>query len=362
MEWSRGIVSTHCDNIRESVVKRSLAAAVASFAALQPAAEAAEAAGVDRVWATELRARDVMIRALYMAAATSRLQVGTGIAYAFTRHPLAMAAAAVEGQAASGGRFTVGIGAGTPHTRGEFGLSFDHPAARLAEYAEIMRRAVDTEDGLDFHGRFYDITMPGFRFGHPRELLDSVCIYGAALNPLTVTTLSRICDGLALHPFGHWQGYLADIVLPSVKRGAADNPRGAPALATWIIACALPDAGRARRLARAQVALYAAQPGFASFFETTPWARTAERIRNRAHLGSGPTDWAGLGEELVTDDLLDGVAIAGSADEVADRVMEKERELEDLGVDELTLQIPGVALPVAETQEILSSLVSAVSR
>jgi alkanesulfonate monooxygenase SsuD/methylene tetrahydromethanopterin reductase-like flavin-dependent oxidoreductase (luciferase family) len=343
-------------------MKRSVAAAVASFAQLAPAAQELESAGFDRVWATELKGRDVVVRALHIAGATNRLQVGTGIAYAFTRHPLAMAAAAVEGQAATAGRFTVGVGAGTTHTRSEFGLEFDHPAPRLAEYVNLMRQSIDADGTLEFHGRFYDVSMPGFRFGHPREVLDSVRLYGAALNPLTLSAMSRVCDGLALHPFGHWTSHLQDVVLPCVASGGRENPRGTPDIAAWIIACAMPDADQARAFARAQIALYAAQPGFATFFESTPWAADAGTIRDRARLVAGRTDWAALGIELVPDSMLEGLAIAGEPDEVAERVSGREKELADAGVDELTLQIPGVALPAEISGDALSALAAAVSR
>ncbi|MGH3245310.1 MAG: hypothetical protein ACRDOI_03740 [Trebonia sp.] len=41
-------------------------------------------------------------------------------------------------------RLTVGLGAGTAQVRSEFGINFDHPASRLAEYLTVLRAAVDT--------------------------------------------------------------------------------------------------------------------------------------------------------------------------------------------------------------------------
>jgi alkanesulfonate monooxygenase SsuD/methylene tetrahydromethanopterin reductase-like flavin-dependent oxidoreductase (luciferase family) len=339
----------------------SMAVAVARFDALVDAARHLEAVGLDRAWATELRGRDVFVRAQHMANHTSRIGVGTGIAYAFTRHPMLVAATAVEAQAATGGRFTIGLGAGTPHTRGEFGLTFDHPALRLAEYVAVIRAALEAEGTLEFHGRFYDVSMPGFAFGHDEAVLSSVQIYGAALNPLALKALARVCDGIALHPFGHWPQYLDDVVLASVEQGSEAGSRQ-PRLAAWYISCALEDADQARDLARAQLALYAAQPGFSAYMDHTPWASVAASIRDNAGLGAGVRPWLDIGRQYVPDEMLDGLAAAGTPADVQRKVAVKEVELAARGVHELVLQVPGVALPAGETLSAVLTLGIAVSK
>src|ERR1700712_5676202 len=102
-----------------NLVKRSIAVAITSFASLAEAGRFVEDAGFDRAWATELRSRDAIVRALQLSHSTTTLNVGTGIAYAFTRHPMAMIASAVEANVAMGGRLTLGVGSGTPHTPSE---------------------------------------------------------------------------------------------------------------------------------------------------------------------------------------------------------------------------------------------------
>lgn len=344
---------------------RSVALAVPDFAALTAVAPHTEDAGFDRAWTTELRSRDAVLRAVSVAAGTKRLLVGTGIAYAFTRHPMAMAAAAVEASAATGGRMTIGLGAGTAHTRSEFGIAFDHPAPRLAEYITVMRAAIDTARSggdLEHHGRFYDVSMPAFTFGHEPALLESVRFYGAALLPRALRLLTGVCDGLALHPFAHADGYLTEVVLPTVSQAAEAAGRPRPSLAAWLVSCALDDRQEARALARAQLALYAAQPGYADFFGYTPWAADAARIRDAVSLTSGRVPWRALGTELISDQMLDDLAAAGTASEVAERVGAKQARLASLGVGELTVQVPGVALPAARTEQVLRDLLRALAR
>jgi alkanesulfonate monooxygenase SsuD/methylene tetrahydromethanopterin reductase-like flavin-dependent oxidoreductase (luciferase family) len=345
-----------------TTIKRSVALAVSAFPALAGAGVRVEEAGFDRAWTTELRSRDAVARAQHVGAHTSSLLVGTGIAYAFTRHPMAMVAAAVEASAAVGGRLTLGVGAGTEHTRGEFGIDFDHPASRLAEYVGVMRSALDSDGGLEHHGRFYDVSMPGFAFGHPREVLDGVRLYAAALMPTALRLLSRVADGIALHPFGHVERYLADVVLPVVGAAADSVGRPAPEVAAWMVSCALEDREEARALARAQVALYAAQPGFAAFFEHTPWSASAAAVRERVDLVRGRVPWREIGRELVGDEMLDGLAAAGAPAEVAAAVAVKEAQLARQGIGELTLQVPGIALPAERTDAVLHGLVDALAR
>lgn len=348
------------------MLRRSIALAVSEFPALAEAGRACEEARFDRAWTTELRSRDAIVRAQHVGTHTERIAVGTGIAYAFTRHPMAMVASAVEAAAATGGRFTLGVGAGTDHTRGEFGISFDHAGSRLAEYVAVMRAAVDAAldeaPGLEHHGRFYDVSMPGFGFGHPRSLLADIRLYAAALMPTALRLLAPVCDGIALHPFGHLEQYLEDVVLPTTAAAADAAGRARPVIAAWMVTCALDDREEARALARAQIALYSAQPGFASFFDHTPWGAQAALIREEARLASGRVPWRDLGLALVPDEMLDGLAAAGTPAEVAAAVAAKEEQLARQGVSELSVQIPGVALRPERTEAVLAGVVRALAR
>ena len=73
-------------------------------------ARAAEAAGIDCVWAVELF-RSSLTQAMWLAASTDSIAVGTGIAWAFTRSPMMIALSALDIDEASGGRFRLGLGA-----------------------------------------------------------------------------------------------------------------------------------------------------------------------------------------------------------------------------------------------------------
>src|SRR5438094_587302 len=72
------------------------------------AAQAAERAGLDSVWATEFYDRSATIGLAAMANATESIALGSAIMYAFGRTPLVLAAEARDLDELCGGRLTLG--------------------------------------------------------------------------------------------------------------------------------------------------------------------------------------------------------------------------------------------------------------
>src|ERR671910_7826 len=68
-----------------------------SIAEMVELARLAESAGFDLAWSWEFFNKNAFVRLAAMAAATTRIGLGTGIAYAFGRAPLLTAAAAADG-------------------------------------------------------------------------------------------------------------------------------------------------------------------------------------------------------------------------------------------------------------------------
>ena len=87
----------------------SVAAIGTSVADLEAETLRAEAAGVECVWAPELF-RSAVTQAAYLAAKTERIDVATGIVWAFTRSPFIHAISALDIDEMSGGRFRLGHG------------------------------------------------------------------------------------------------------------------------------------------------------------------------------------------------------------------------------------------------------------
>src|SRR6202171_5544814 len=145
-------------------MKRSIVIATPHFESAMVIGRAAEDAKYSRVWLTETTGRDAIVRAAALGTVTSRIGIATGIAYAFARGPLAMAAAAAEAQQACDGRFTLGLGAGTRGIRRRYGVTdWERAAPQFADYARLLRKLLDADGGdVDHKGEFYQLRAPSY--------------------------------------------------------------------------------------------------------------------------------------------------------------------------------------------------------
>jgi alkanesulfonate monooxygenase SsuD/methylene tetrahydromethanopterin reductase-like flavin-dependent oxidoreductase (luciferase family) len=134
-------------------------------------ARRAEDAGFDAAWSGEFLHRSAIVSVAAMAAATSRIGVGTAIAYAVGRSPLVLANDARFLDEMSDGRFTLGLGTGTRRMMtGWHGVTDpDGPASRIEELVPLLRRLWRLHEGPVRHeGRFYSVDItPTAEIGPP---------------------------------------------------------------------------------------------------------------------------------------------------------------------------------------------------
>jgi alkanesulfonate monooxygenase SsuD/methylene tetrahydromethanopterin reductase-like flavin-dependent oxidoreductase (luciferase family) len=94
----------------------------------------AEALGLDRVDVAEGWTDDAFVLLAQLAARTSRIGLGASVVSVWGRTPATIAMAAAGLQRASGGRFALGIGAGSPPlAEGLHGQAWAAPARRLRD-------------------------------------------------------------------------------------------------------------------------------------------------------------------------------------------------------------------------------------
>jgi probable F420-dependent oxidoreductase len=128
-----------------------------------------------------------------MAAVTERIRFLTSVLVLPLRHPVLAAKSVATAAVLSGGRLTLGVGAGW--MREEFaalGQSFETRGRRLAEAIEILRRLL--AGGLvEHHGEFYDFDPIEM---HPVPKT-SVPIYGGGVSDAALRRAATLCDGWA---------------------------------------------------------------------------------------------------------------------------------------------------------------------
>jgi F420-dependent oxidoreductase-like protein len=179
----------------------------------------AERLGVDSVWCAEFWAGDAFTPLAYLAARTSTIKLGSGIAQLGARTPAMLAMTAQSLQALSGGRSLLGIGTSGPQVmEGWHGVAFDKPVRRTRETIEIIR-SITAGERLEYHGDIYDLPLPGSEGRAIRSLMPPthLPIYVASLGPANLRLTGELADG--------WIGTsffpeTADVFLDPIREGA----------------------------------------------------------------------------------------------------------------------------------------------
>jgi probable F420-dependent oxidoreductase len=102
------------------------------------------------------RTYDLFVACMAVAAATTRLRIGSGICLVIQRDPITTANEVASVDRLSGGRFEFGVGAGW--NREEMENHGTDPRRRMALMAERIEamKAIWTEDEASYHGDFVD--------------------------------------------------------------------------------------------------------------------------------------------------------------------------------------------------------------
>lgn len=299
--------------------------AAANLKDVPTAARAAEEAGFDAVWTAET-AHDAYLPLAIAAEHTTRLKLGTSIAVAFPRSPLAHAMLAWDLQALSGGRFMLGLGTQVrAHNERRFGIKWEKPVKRLREMIQVIRASWDTFQNNarpSFKGEFYEFTLmtPFFNPGpieHPE-----IPIYIAGVNELMCRLAGELCDGFHVHPF-HSVKYLNHMVLPNIDAGAKKSGRDAKACklstsAFVIVGDSAEERKKMEAPAKQQIAFYASTPQYKAVLDAHGWGDTQAQLNDKARAG----DWGGMAN-LITDEMLDVFAVTGTWDDIAGKIHAK---------------------------------------
>jgi alkanesulfonate monooxygenase SsuD/methylene tetrahydromethanopterin reductase-like flavin-dependent oxidoreductase (luciferase family) len=246
---------------------------------------AADRAGVHSLWSIDYYNRSSLARAAAFAAVAETSLVGTSVTPLFARAPLALASAAADVQAIAGGRFVLGVGSSTRRMNQDwYGTALQHPAPRVRERIELIRRLIAHRSGpFSYEGRFDRVSMAHY---DRTALPDSIPILAAGVGEHMVGVAGECADGFVGHTIAS-AGYLRDVARPLLARGAARADRDAARLlmTTQIVASASAEPRAARRDAAAQVGFYATPKGYDALFPDGQFS--AERVAARAALARG---------------------------------------------------------------------------
>jgi probable F420-dependent oxidoreductase len=291
----------------------------------------AEESGYDGVWSAETN-HDPFLPIAIGAAATEKLEFGTGIAVAFARNPMTLAVLANDLQLLTKGRFLLGMGSQIkPHITKRFSMPWSHPAPRMRELILAIRaiwRTWETGEPLAFRGEFYTHTLmtpffdPGPNpYGNPKILL-------AAVGELMTEVAGEVGDGFLVHGFST-ERYLREVSLPALERGAAKAGKSRADLTVsypgFIVTG--PDEqsmAKAAKGVREQIAFYGSTPAYRPVLELHGWGDLQSELNTLSKRG----EWVQMGE-LIDDDILNTFAVVAPLDQVAAEVRSRFGNLVD---------------------------------
>jgi F420-dependent oxidoreductase-like protein len=226
-------------------------------------------------------------------AQTSRIELATGIVPTYPRHPMAMAQQALTAQAASGGRFTLGIGLSHQVViEGMLSISYDRPARHMREYLNVLMPLLRGEP-VQYEGDQYtyrgQLTVPD---------AEPVPCLLAALAPVMLRLAGEVADGTTLWMTG--AKTVEEHIAPRIQRAASNAGRPDPRIVCGLPIALTDDAGGARDAAAKQFQNYGRLPSYRAMLD----------IEGAA----GPEDVAIVGDEAALDAALDQLEASGVTD------------------------------------------------
>ncbi len=279
----------------------------------------AERAGYDHFWLADERFfRDVYASLTLVAHHTSRLTLGTCVTDPYSRHPALTAMAIATLDEIAGGRAMLGIGAGISGFA-ELGIRRDKPARAIRETIVLIRRLLAGEE-VDVRGEVISLDHGRLDFTPKRA---AIPIYVASNGPLGQRAAGAVADGAIMEACGNPAE--ARALGAAVAAGAKEAGRdaGAVQLVARLNACIGPDGKGARDVLRPRVArtLGAGRLKFATL-RAQGLALPEEETAKVAGVpyAAGFTPYLPL-LPFVTDLIVDALTLAGTVEEVTERVV-----------------------------------------
>lgn len=287
-------------------------------------AREAERLGYESLWSAEAFGTDPLGLLGWIAAQTTDIRLAAGVLQISARSAVTAAMSAATLAQISGGRFKLGLGTSGPKVvEGWHGQPYGHPLARMRDYVAVLRMALAGEP-VSYRGDTVSLPIAGSD-AEPMPLLLSpalprVPVYLAGLGPKAIALAGELADGwLAVH-------HPPQSVAASRTWLAAGAERAGRSLdgfdvAAMVLAVVEPDIELARDMMRPSLALHLGGMGTrtVNFYNALAgrlgFGEAAAAVQDAYQAGRYDDAVA-----AVTDELVDGMTIAGGPDHVRERL------------------------------------------
>lgn len=297
--------------------------------ALKDVAVRAESLGYDNIMLTELWGENSFVQLAELAHATEEIGLGTAIVNVYSRSPAVLAMTAVSLDRVSDGRFLLGTGVSTKKVIEDLhGMSFDRPVRRAHETIELVKKFIAGDgERVNYDGELIDVA------DFPAQSA-SVPIYHAGLGPANRRVVGRLADGWLPHniPISELDDAFELIADTAEESGRdPDDITVAPYLPT----AASEDRDEARNTLRRHIAYYVSSGEGYRKAASMRFEEEVDRVNEAWRSGDRET-----AAEAVTEEMIDNLGVAGSPDEVRDRLRTL---VEDTVTDRPIIVIPDPA-------------------
>ena len=260
------------------------------------AARAAETQGFASYWLPQIFGLDAITTLAIVGRDVPRIELGTAVVPTYPRHPAMLASQALTTAAASGGRFTLGIGLSHQIVvEMMWGLSYDKPARHMREYLAILLPMM-RDGNVSFTGETLTANSPLMVTDR-----QPVPVMIAALAPRMLELAGGTADGTITWMTG--PNTLADYIVPSINAAAARADKPTPRVGASLPVMITSDADAARTRAANDFQVYGTLPSYKAMLDK-------EGV-------DGPADVAIVGDEGTVGKAVQSIADAGVTDFVA---------------------------------------------
>jgi len=299
----------------------------AEAADLLALAREADRHGFAVAWTAEAYGSDCVSTLAWVAAQTTKIDIGSAIFQIPARTAAMTAMTAASLDTLSGGRFRLGLGVSGPQvSEGWHGVRYDAPLGRTREYVDVVKMALRRERVV-YDGKHIQLPLPDGP-GKPLKLIvhpvrEHIPVYLAAVGPKNLELCGEIADGwLAIF---YSARHAAD-QLAAVERGA--RTAGKDGLAGFDVVPTVPisigdDLDACAEPLRGYAALYVGGMGsreknfYNALARRYGYEEAAQEIQDR-YLAK---DYAGA-MAAVPLDFIDETSLIGPSERIAERMTE----------------------------------------
>jgi F420-dependent oxidoreductase-like protein len=215
------------------------------------------------LWLGQQLDYDAISLAAVIGTAIPTVAVGTSVVPINPRHPLIVAAGAQTAQAATHGKFSLGLGLGVSFLEESvFGITTSNTVQRLREFLTVLR-AIQEDRTVNFHGSQLTAVDPSML---PVALAGATPfpLYVAAMGPRALRVTGELADGTL--PANAGPRTIEGFIAPTIAQAAADAGRPPPRINAIVGVAVTGDVDAARAAAATRLAVYDSIPSYQKVF------------------------------------------------------------------------------------------------